>query len=296
MGSDWSKSVVGKAGTAGLKALRWHFSRGTAERSEKRGEALGRLAWRLDKRRRQTAMQNLELAMPELAEKEEIVRRVFEGFGRTTADFLRQENRNLARITATTEVEGKEHLDACVAEGKGTILVTGHIGNWERAAVWISHQHPMSVIARPANDPATDELINGIRKDGGYEVIPRGDSARQIIQTLKRNEILGILCDQNAQDIYIPFFGHQAGTAVGPGAIAERVGCPLLPMTCTWQEPGRYRIRFYPPFHAPPKEGAKGEATMRLINGWLEEVIRENPAQWLWIHDRWRSARRKGLL
>ncbi|MCG9896062.1 MAG: lysophospholipid acyltransferase family protein, partial [Fimbriimonadaceae bacterium] len=201
------------------------------------------------------------------------------------------------RLEETTVVEGFHHVEQALAQGRGALMITGHFGNWERISAWLSHRGvPLSVVARDANQAEINDLINSLRQGPGTRVIPRGNAARPILERLRANELIGILPDQNSQEIYIPFFGHPAGTVLGPGVLAERSGAPVIPVACVRVGVGRYRIRFDDPLVPEPVEGPRGEGTMRAIHAWLESVIREHPEQWLWLHDRWRSARREGLL
>jgi KDO2-lipid IV(A) lauroyltransferase len=239
------------------------------------------------------------MAFPHMSEDElrETCRRVFVNFGRASADFLIGLDRTKEELEQTTTVEGREHLDAALAHGKGVLLITAHFGNWERVAAWmVLNGYKLSVIARDADDQGVNALVNELREGPGTEVIPRGRAARASIERLRKNEIIGILPDQNASEVYIPFFGKPAGTVLGPGVLAERTGAVALPVFSFYEGEGRYRVRFYPVL--PPDEGytTKGEGMMRAINRLLEQVVRERPDQWLWFHDRWRNARRKGLL
>ena len=177
------------------------------------------------------------------------------------------------------------------------ILLTAHFGNWERVAAWmVLSGYKLAVIARDADDQGVNQLVNELREGPGTEVISRGRAARASIERLRRNEIVGILPDQNANEIFIPFFGKPAGTVLGPGVLAERTGASVAPVFCHYEGEGRYRVRFYPAVVADEGFETKGEGMMRAINRLLEGVVREHPDQWLWFHDRWRNARRKGLL
>lgn len=263
------------------------------------GERLGRRIWQFAKRRRLTGERNLRMAFPAMTAEEAHVtcRRVFENFGRSSADFLIGLDRTKEQIEETTTIEGVEHLDAALAKGKGAILLTAHFGNWERVAAWmVLSGYKLAVIARDADDQGVNALVNQLREGPGTEVISRGKAARASIERLRRNEIVGILPDQNANEVYIPFFGKPAGTVLGPGVLSERTGATVQPVFCHYEGNGRFHIRFLP--HVVADEGytTKGEGMMRAINRLLEDVVREHPDQWLWFHDRWRNARRKGLL
>lgn len=283
-----------------LKSLNRWLSRQPATRVEAIGNGIGRLVSKLRGRRWNRAVENIQLAYPEKsrAECEELANRTIEHFCRSAADFLAGANRGLSEILETTELVGMEHLDRALAEGRGVLLITGHFGQWERLASYLSLSgYRLSVVARDADQEGVNGVINSFRTGPGTSVIPRGQATRPILERLKDNQIVGILPDQNHDAVYVPFFGKKAGTVLGPGVIHERTKSPVIPATCVWVAPGRYRIEAFPPLEPVElEEGAKGEAMMWAINQWLEREIRKRPEQWLWFHDRWRLARKRGLL
>lgn len=280
------------------RAQRW-LVRKSPDQAERVGERLGRLIWRASKKHRRRALDNLALAMPELSapDRERLARKVFEHFGRVTADFLTSPRRTKEDLEASMSVEGLEHLDAALGKGKGIVMITGHFGNWERLAAWLStHGYTITVVQRDVRDSSLNRMVQQLREGPGTKVIGRGDAARPIIERLRKNELVGILPDQNSDEIFLPFFGKPAGTVLGPGVIAERTGAPVVCCWCVWTGPGRYRMIVEPALEAEPGGSVKGEGTMRAIHRRLEAMVRAHPEQWLWFHDRWKSARRKGLL
>lgn len=293
------KRFVEAAGGRVLLRLQRSLGNKSDARVRRFGERIGLLFWRVAKKRRQRAVDNLGLAFPEMSleEREALAKRVFLHFGRTSADFFASRGRTLAQLESQTEVVGYENLEAALALGKGVLMVTGHFGNWERSSAWLSLKgHKVSVVIRDADQQGVNQVVNELRTGPGTHVIPRGNSARTILKCLARNELIGILPDQNAEDIFLPFFGKPAGTNLGVGVIQERTGSPVIPVTCVDLGDGKYRLTFYPQLLPEPGYETKGEGLLRAINHWLEGVIREHPEQWLWFHDRWRNAREEGLL
>lgn len=293
------KRLEGRLSAWALTSAKRWFSRKTPEQAERIGARLGGWLFRLSAKHRERAMRNLRMAYPEMPEPERLAlaRKVFEHFGRVTADFLISSRRDLNDLEASMDVEGAENLDAALAQGKGALLITGHFGNWERMSAWVSHRgYKLSVITRDVRDPSLNAAVNALRSNAGTEVIPRGNAARPILEKLRKGEMVGILPDQNSDEVFVPFFGHPAGTVLGPGVIHERTGAPVVPCWCVWVGPGRYRMIVEEPLVAESGFEVKGEGMIRAINASLERIVRQYPEQWLWFHDRWRSARRKGLL
>lgn len=274
------------------------FRRRSEARAERLGERLGLLLFKLDKKHRERTRKNLAMAFPEWpAERvESVAQGVFRHFGRVTADFMRTESRTNEQVIASIQAEGMEHFTRALEAGRGVVLVTGHFGNWERMAQYLTAVGlPVSVVARDANQEGVNDRVLKLREKAGVEVLSRGNAARMILSKLKKNTVVGILPDQNAGDIYVPFFGKPCGTVQGPAVLSERTGAAVIAAYCTWEACGRYRIRIGEPLVAEP--GFEPiEGMTRAINASLEAAIRRHPEQWLWMHDRWKSARKKGLL
>ncbi|MCP5111418.1 MAG: lysophospholipid acyltransferase family protein, partial [bacterium] len=148
---------------------------------------------------------------------------------------------------------------------------------------------PMHVVVRPLDNPLIDRLVERYRTLSGNRVIEKKDGARGILRALSRNEAVGILIDQNSsldEGVFVPFFGTPACSNTGFAKIAARSGATVIPGFALWSaEENRYILRFYPPMEMT---GDAADDTRRL-HARLEEVIREHPNQWLWIHRRWKT-------
>jgi Lauroyl/myristoyl acyltransferase len=263
----------------------------------RRGAALGRLAYRVGKRQRRFADRNLRLAYGDAltaAERDALTRRVFEHMGKNVFEFLRVPALSDAQVgERVAEVEGREWLEAVRARGGGFVVVTGHLGNFEFLGTWMAAQGvPSTGVAREPADPALADYLRRMRARGGNVLLSKGTSARELIGRLRRGEVITLGVDQNSGDVFVPFFGVPAGTVNGPARLALRTGVPLLPAFCVREPDDRYRVVFFPPI-LPEKAGDREAEVTRLtaqINDILEGMVRRYPDQWLWLHDRWRSA------
>ena len=259
------------------------------------GTALAWVAFRTVGRYRQVARKNLALIYPDKpeAEREQMARAVFRHFGCMVGEFLKMPRLGKADVERMAVVEGEENLRQALAMGRGVLLITGHFGNWEFMARWLSsHGYPINVVARDARDPAATKLLTDTREGNGAQVLYRGNSARAVLQCLKKNEIVALLPDQNAADVFVPFLGRRTGTVDGPAIIHLKLGAPLLFSWCIRLPDNRFQITFEPPevVCATGEKSADVERTMTLINARLETQIRRNPTQWLWLHDRWKAS------
>ncbi len=293
------KQFQGKVATAAIRFVGKWLSRKPISKVYQIGEKFGRLIGKVAPARRERAIENLALAMPDLslAERELLADQTLTNLGRAAFDFLAASGRTKEDIESNTEIIGLEYMDHALERGKGALLITGHLGNWERASSYLSLRgYPLTVIARDADQDDVNQKVNNLRSDSGTTVVARGNSARTILEKLKANEIVGILPDQNANDIFLPFFGQPAGTVLGPGVLHARTGAAIITVVCVYVGNNNWRMEFGE--IEKPEQGysTKGEGMMRAINSWLEGVIREYPDQWLWIHDRWRNAKKQGMI
>jgi len=238
-----------------------------------------------------------------------IAREVFRHFSREAFQFFYVLALSRERIDAVVETDGFENLYNALAGGKGCIIVTAHYGNWEMLArKLVICGYKVSVIARDSDDPGITGITTRIRENGGYRVFDRDQPIIGAFRCLKNNEILGILPDQNDVDgIVVSFFGMPAATATGPATLALRSGAALVPVFCRAVGGGRYRATAKPKIELGEAEpqGRPGRRPLRdaldeqedirrlteLVNLAIEDEVRSNPSQWLWLHDRWKNGK-----
>jgi Kdo2-lipid IVA lauroyltransferase/acyltransferase len=279
-----------------LQTLWWAIGRAPDRVVSPAGTALGSLCFATMRRYRRVARANLKRAFGATrspAEIERMAQRSFHHLGRTLIEFLRIPYWDGAEIERRVELRGTDHLEAALAQGRGVIGVTAHYGNWELLGARIVRAgYPVHVIVRDADDPATNALLNRIRRVSGCRVISRSDGLRPSLACLRRNEILTILLDQNTMqgETFVEFFGHPAATATGPAVLARRTGAVLIPAFDRRLPDGRHVAELLPPVAWDDLGGDVypiREITARLTRV-IEQQIRVEPEQWLWLHDRWK--------
>ena len=243
-------------------------------------------------RLRRIAMRNLTLAYPEKNDRErkQIVDGVFASIARLLTAFARFPTLNAQNISDWIRYEGLEHYREAKSRGKGVLIATAHVGNWELSA--FAHAlmtEPMNIVVRPLDNPAIDALVERYRQLSGNRIISKRDAARGIVRALHNNEAVGILIDQNtsaAEGAFIDFFGTKACAGLAFAKIAARTGATVIPGFALWSEAEKkYVLRFYPPVEI----GGDAVQDTQRIHSVLERVIREHPEQWLWIHRRWKT-------
>lgn len=266
------------------------------------GTALGTLGYHVSARFRRVADKNLQIAYGDTLterQRQALVKRVFQHFTRAAlVEFLKGAGLTLDEMRQLVQVASYQPAETLLARGKGVIVVSAHLGNWE----WLSKRAAMEgydvkVVARQSEDAAFNALTDRVRGKNGYTVHPRGDSPRALLKQLRANKIVAIVPDQKSEDLFVPFFGRLAGTVAGPAVLAQKTGAAILPMFCPRQPDGTYKTVFYPAIFADPAVDAETDRhrIMAEITAAIEDIVRQYPEQWLWLHDRWRVPPPPGL-
>jgi KDO2-lipid IV(A) lauroyltransferase len=266
--------------------------------SLKAGELLGFLVFYVWGSRRRIAIKNLSqsvlsnaISIP--APAEQIIRENFRNLGKSFAEVIKIYFGLGKEVIDSVSVEGIEHFYRGKEKGKGILLLTGHCGNWELMAIATSAKGAnISAVARPVNNPYTNRLVQRAREKFGNSVINKSGALKPVMQTLKKNGCVGILMDQavtRQEGIVIDFLGRPAWTMKMPALIARKTGAAVLPVFIHRTEKGHV-VKVYPEValsEESDSEKAVKEDMVRF-SGFIENYIREHPAEWLWIHRRWK--------
>ncbi|HEY7511964.1 MAG TPA: lysophospholipid acyltransferase family protein [Vicinamibacteria bacterium] len=261
------------------------------------GRSLGALLGSLDRRHLAIAAGNLRQAFPswDQARVWRTARRVYAHFGAVLFDILWLQRRSPDQIRALVEVRGREHVERAMRAGRGALLVTSHIGNWELHGV--AHGlifGAIHVVARPLDNPRLDQRLCAMRTMAGNTVIYKRKALARILQALRAGGGIAILIDQNVQPgdgIFVDFFGRPAATTTVAAALAVKTGCALVPCRTELLPDGRYRLTYAPPVEWSASGDRQADVaclTQRLTRQ-IEEWVRETPEQWLWMHRRWKT-------
>jgi KDO2-lipid IV(A) lauroyltransferase len=263
------------------------------------GAAGGRLLCALDGRHRRLVQEQLRMAFPDWPP--EKIRRMsrlcYEHFGRSAAEFAWLGCADRDSILHSVTVEGREHLDRALTQGRGVLFLTAHLGNWELMAVVCNLLgYRLFPVARPLDNPWLNRLVDRIRSRHGSTVISkkRESAPRDLIQALREGSCVGILLDQNmaAYDgVFVNFFGRPACTAKGLALIARRTGAPVVPAFIARQTDGRHRIMILPPVKLNQGRDVSADTITNTARctAVIEHMVRQFPDQWLWMHRRWKT-------
>ncbi len=240
-------------------------------------------------RLRRTARRNLELArLP--GDHDAIIDGVFRSIARILLAVSRFPSITRENAAEWIRYDGLEHFTEAKRRGRGVLFATAHLGNWELSA--FAHgllTEPMSVVVRPLDDTRVDALVERRRVLSGNRVIAKREAARAILRALRHNEAVGILVDQNAapeEGVFVEFFGVKACAGTAFVKLAHHSGAAVIPGFALWNDAEkRHVLRFYPPLEMT---GDVAADTQRLHSA-IENVIREHPDQWIWLHRRWKT-------
>ena len=261
------------------------------------GRSLGTLWGELDRRHVAIAAGNLQRAFPHWDEARawRTARAVYRHFGAAMIDLLWLDVRSREEIMALVQVEGRENVDAAMAPGRGALLVTAHIGNWELHGLahgWLFGA--IGMIARPLDNPALDVRLCALRARGGNTVIFKKKALGTVLRFLHEGKGVAVLIDQNVQEkdgIFVDYFGHPAATTTVAAALALKTGCALVPTRTLLLPDGRYRLVYEKPVCFTPSGDRRADiaALTQVLTRSIESWVRETPEQWLWLHRRWKT-------
>jgi KDO2-lipid IV(A) lauroyltransferase len=204
--------------------------------------------------------------------------------------------RGFREVREETGPRGEGVVSTCrrlLAPGRGALLLTGHIGCWELLGAWLASQlGPVGVVTGTVHNPAVDDLLQARRRALGLTTLPREAGIRPVVRELAAGRMVGVLLDQRtrAASVAVPFFGRPAPTPVTLAKLALWLRIPVLPAAMV-REGGAWVARSLAPLLPPPDADPRCEVDVAAFtarcNEALEILIRRNPAQWVWFHDRW---------
>ena len=260
------------------------------------GALLGRLYYMIIKKQRERAVRQMMQGLS-ISEKEarKIVRASFVNLAQNMLEILYMPKLNRENLHEYIEIEHLERLRDALAEGHGVVLLTGHIGTWEwLAAAFSLSGLPVTAIAKTQPNAEYSRVLDDLRATIGAEIFSRGTSELLAAgRALKNGKILGFLADQDAGPggAFIEFLGKTAATPLGPAVFSRKFRAPVVPAFILRRPDGKHTVRVYERMEyvdTGDTEKDLYDLTVRMTR-LMEEVIRENPTQWLWFQKRWNT-------
>ena len=242
--------------------------------------------------RRKVAEQNLRRVFPEQTPQErgKLLKKVNLNLGLTAAEiYLLDERKLIACVT----LSGKELAEQALAMGRGAILATAHLGNWEAARVLPLFGLPLSAVAQKQHNPHFEAYNAALRTRQGVKLIDHRQGLKELMARLRDNEMGAMLADQNAgpKGLILDFMGIPASHWRGVARISLRHKVPIVPGFAVREPQGGINIRFEPMIHHPELEDNEENQAIVLkeLDLVIESYIKKYPEQWIWVHRRWRQ-------
>lgn len=288
---QWLSYVVGRILLALLLALPWRTARAGAR-------ILGEVGYLLDAPgRKRNALANLRRAFPsfDAAQARHTLRGAYRHLSESIVDTL-----NFVRFAGhwgpaeLVEAAGFERLESLPRKA-GVIFVTGHFGHWEvMGAASPLLGYPVWSVGRTMDNYYVNVFVKRFRETTGQRVLDKRGALRPIIRLLRRGENVAFLIDQDARrdGIFVDFLGRPASTTASPARLAIRTGAPLAFVYARRMGgQNRFRVVLKNVIVAQPAGDEDGEARRitQQLNRELEDVIRQAPEEWFWLHRRWKT-------
>ena len=259
------------------------------------GGTLGVLGYRLGIRSHVVEAQ-IAFAFPELsaAQVRRIARESYDNLGRTSIEAAMMEKCESKSMTDLFEtIDGWEHIESALEQGRGALLVTGHLGNWEVGGACIAAKGTrVDAVARHMSNRLFEKYLTEVREQNGLRIVFDEQAVRQIPRSLRENRIGGFLVDQGVAGLastFVPFFGRMAKTPRGPAVFMQRLNVPMVFAVAVREPSRKYRLIIEP--IAAVNTGdrdADATAVVAEFTARLEHWVRRYPGQYFWQHRRWK--------
>lgn len=246
--------------------------------------------------RKKTVFENLRFAFPEYSKKKikEIAFGSYKSFAIALVEILYMPNMSRNEIEKMVNCGNLNLIIEKYNEKKGLILLSAHFGNWEYIAASISSQIniPFAVVVKSQRNPFVTDWLNKVRTLWINKVVPLGVSIRQVYKELKEKNIIAMVADQRgpSDGVKVNFFGREVSAYPGPALLSLKTGAPILYGIPVRQPDFSYKTVMHE-ISTENLHGSEEEQVIELSQrhtSYLEEIMRKNPEQWLWMHKRWK--------
>jgi KDO2-lipid IV(A) lauroyltransferase len=269
------------------------------------GRLTGKILHRVLPNRRRIAVDNIRKALPFMKRHpnwtgsfetaEEIAMATFMNLGISIVEVCRLYHGKGDILIDSIEVKGRENFDSSRGKHKGLIFVGGHCGNWELMSLSFKKLFNENAwaIVRHQNNPYLNALVEKMRMSHGNKVIYNRAALRQILGVIKGDGVIGMLADQAIFPEYgelIEILGRQAWANKAPVIIAHKTGVPLVPVFMH-REKDRHILTIHPEYESCGDRSENGILhDIQALSRYLEDFICAHPADWYWVHRRWKGA------
>ncbi len=249
--------------------------------------------WLLPIKRKKIVLRNLEIAFPNLSQKErlQIAKKVYKNFSYYFADMIKSDSITKKELEELATIKNEHFLKDAVASKKPLFIITAHFGNWEIPPKIIGANYtPMIVLMREFDHPKIGAYFKKSRNRFNIEAVNKKDALKHILKAFKKNKAVGALIDQHppqkSNSIEVEFFQKKVEFNKSISLLAQKLQALVLPMF-VYRENRKYIIEFL-----PPKEFSK-EDTIQSFTQWqasiIEQMIKQHPSEYYWFHKRFKN-------
>ncbi len=256
------------------------------------GARFGDLSHRMLRSRRLVAKANIDacFAGRTPAERQRLVRETFRETGRGLVDTAIAWWGHDHRLNGLADIEGSAHLENAYRHNQGVIVLIAHYPSLEIGGRLLNLTQPQAIraMARQHNNPILDAEFDRRRRHHCEVTFGKTD-VRGLLKSLKDNRAVFYAADQNFNRgvVFAPLFGRPAACTTALSDLVARTGAAVVPMWCWRRRDGRYQIKLEPAWEHYPGATRKDDA--RRMNAWIEDSLADNPAQYLWLHRRFKK-------
>ncbi len=237
---------------------------------------------------------NLKAIFPEKSDREIRGMRLHMAwnFAKYLVDFFRFEKLDKEYVKKHIRIENIEHFNQAMEKGKGVVVLSAHLGNWELGGIVVALMgYPFWVVALEHKHKKVNQFFNHQRESKGIKVVPLGKAVKACINALKRNELIGLVGDRDFTEkgIVMNFFGKPAIFPEGPANLSLKIGAPIVPGFMLRNTDGSYTFFIERPIEFTPT-GAKEKDLRELMRRYIiifEDYIRRYPDQWYMFRRFW---------
>ncbi len=255
--------------------------------------------YKIDPRHKKVVLENLEMALGkdiDLHKREALARGCYRHLAISIMEILKLPYSNAPAMQEILQCDDISLLKESFAKGKGLLLITGHIGNWELlGAALCAYGLKLTVVARALKNFGFDWMVTRNRRRAGLKVIKRKGmmAAKQVIRALKNGDVVCMLIDQDTKvkGVFVEFFDKPSHTPAGAAEIALKTGVDIFFIVSFREDVLKHRAFIKGPIKLP-EDIEQQQAVIELsqcFNDFAEQAIRQHPQQWVWMHQRWKT-------
>ena len=259
---------------------------------------LARGLYTIDSKHRHIAKVNLDLAYEETLSEEKkinIIKATYLNLLFVLVDFVRNQGISKEKLLQKVTFDNTSAIEDALQKKQKIILMTAHYGNWELLPLSLAAEYgPLTGVGRKLDSSVMDKILKKNREQFNIEMLEKKGAMRDMIGVLKNGRMLGLLVDQNTSEnegILVDFFGKPVRHTPAASILARRFDAVILPAFISSVSSEEYKITFYDPIYTQKTENKEKDIrdSVQKQAKITEEIIRQNPEEWFWLHKRWKN-------